>query len=54
MARLEREAKTISWLQHPNVRSLRRGFRDSRTDYLVMKYLDGETLEDRIGRVSII
>ena len=36
------------------LRSLRRGFRDSRTDYLVMKDLDGETLEDRNGRVSII
>ena len=49
--RLEREAKTISQLQHPHVCMLHDvGFSDvdEALSYLVMEYLEGETLEDRL------
>ena len=51
--RFEREAKTISQLQHPNVCTLYDVGCEDGADYLVMEYLEGETLEDRIGRGSI-
>src|SRR5262249_35438561 len=44
--RLEREAKTISQLNHPNICTLY----DVGDDYLVMELLEGETLADRLGR----
>jgi len=44
--RLEREAKTISQLNHPNICTLY----DVGDDYLVMELLDGETLADRLAR----
>ena len=46
--RLEREAKTISQLQHPNVCTLHDIGFEGATQYLVMEYLEGETLEDRL------
>jgi serine/threonine-protein kinase len=46
--RLEQEAKAICRLQHPNVCTLfDAAFGDGR-DYLVMEYLAGETLADRL------
>jgi len=45
-ARFEREAKTISSLNHPNICALY----DVGDDYLVMELLEGETLADRIAR----
>ena len=48
--RLEREAKTISQLQHPNVCTLHDFDSADGADFLVMEYLEGDTLEDRIGR----
>jgi len=45
-ARFEREAKTISSLNHPNICALY----DVGEDYLVMELLEGETLADRIAR----
>jgi len=48
-ARFEREAKTISSLNHPNICALY----DVGDDYLVMELLDGETLADRIARGPI-
>ena len=48
--RLEREAKTISQLQHPNVCTLHDIGSEGATQYLVMEYLEGETLEDRLRR----
>ena len=51
--RFEREAKTISALNHPNICTLFDIGRESETDYLVMEYLEGETLADRLGRGAL-
>jgi len=48
-ARFEREAKTISSLNHPNICALY----DVGDDYLVMELLEGETLADRVARGSV-
>jgi serine/threonine protein kinase len=48
--RLEREARSISQLQHPNVCTLFDVGHDGRVDFLVMEPLEGETLADRLGR----
>ena len=45
-ARLEREARTISKLSHPNICTLF----DVGEDYLVMELLEGESLADRTAR----
>ena len=44
--RFEREAKTISQLNHPNICTLH----DVGENFLVMELLEGETLADRIAR----
>jgi serine/threonine protein kinase len=49
-ARFEREAKAISGLQHPNICVLYDVGSQAETDYLVMEYLEGETLYARIAR----
>ena len=49
-ARFEREARAISALSHPNICALFDIGRDGDTEYLVMEYLEGETLADRIAR----
>ncbi len=48
--RLEREAKTISSLSHSHICALYDVGREGGTDYLVMEYLEGETLSARLGR----
>jgi len=49
--RFEREAKTISSLQHPHICVLHDiGHDGSGTDFLVMEYLEGETLADRLRK----
>jgi serine/threonine protein kinase len=48
--RFEREAKTISQLQHPNVCTLHDVGSQNGVDYLVMEFLDGGTLADRLRR----
>jgi serine/threonine protein kinase/Tol biopolymer transport system component len=48
--RLEREAKTISQLNHPHICTLYDVGHENGRDYLVMEYLEGETLADRIDR----
>jgi Tol biopolymer transport system component len=48
--RFEREARAISSLSHPNVCTLFDVGHDGGSDYIVMEYLEGETLADRIGR----
>jgi predicted Ser/Thr protein kinase len=44
--RFEREARTISQLEHPHICRLY----DVGEDYLVMELIDGESLADRLGR----
>ncbi|MGH9318159.1 MAG: serine/threonine-protein kinase, partial [Thermoanaerobaculia bacterium] len=48
--RFEREAKTISSLSHPHICALHDVGHQDGTDYLVMEYLEGETLTDRLSR----
>ena len=48
--RFEREARTISQLQHLHVCALYDIGSTDGMDYLVMEYLVGETLEVRLGR----
>ncbi len=48
--RLEREAKTIASLSHPNICALHDVGREGEIDFLVMEYLEGETLGDRIRK----
>ncbi len=48
--RFEREAKTISALSHPHICSLYDVGREGETEYLVMEYLEGESLADRLAR----
>src|SRR6516164_2447802 len=48
--RFEREARAISSLNHPNICTLYDVGHQNGTDYLVMEYLEGETLSDRLGK----
>jgi Tol biopolymer transport system component/predicted Ser/Thr protein kinase len=48
--RFEREARTISQLSHPHICALYDVGREGETDFLVMEYLEGETLADRLAR----
>src|ERR1700724_907341 len=51
--RLEREAKAISKLSHPHICTLYDiGHQDS-IDFLVMEYLEGETLEQRLLKGAV-
>src|SRR5215470_432436 len=49
-ARFEREAKAISALQHANICVLHDVGSESGIDFLVMEYLEGETLAARLAR----
>jgi Tol biopolymer transport system component len=49
-ARFEREAKAISGLQHPNICVLFDVGKQDGVDFLVMEYLEGETLAARLVR----
>ncbi len=51
--RFEREAKTISQLSHPHICSLFDVGREADVEYLVMEYLEGETLSDRVAKGSL-
>jgi Tol biopolymer transport system component/predicted Ser/Thr protein kinase len=51
--RFEREAKTISSLNHPNICALYDLGHHDGADFLVMEYLQGETLADRIERGAL-
>ena len=48
--RFEREARAISSLNHPSICTLYDVGHQSGTDYLVMEYLEGETLADRLRK----
>ena len=47
-ARFEREARAIAALSHPHICTIHDVGRHEAIDYLVMEYLDGETLADRL------
>ncbi|HEU5179370.1 MAG TPA: protein kinase [Candidatus Polarisedimenticolia bacterium] len=49
-ARFEREARTISSLNHPHICTLHDVGREGDVDYLVMELVEGETLADRLER----
>src|SRR5438093_184934 len=49
-ARFDREARTISQLDHPHICALYDVGRENGVDFLVMQYLDGETLAQRLAR----
>jgi Tol biopolymer transport system component/predicted Ser/Thr protein kinase len=51
--RFEREAKAISSLQHPNICALYDVGHENGMDFLVMEYLEGETLLARLGREKL-
>jgi serine/threonine protein kinase/Tol biopolymer transport system component len=51
--RFEREAKTISSLNHPNICALYDLGEHDGADFLVMEYLQGESLADRIQRGAL-
>ncbi len=48
--RFDREARAISSLNHPNICALYDVGHQSGTDYLVMEFLEGETLADRLRK----
>jgi Tol biopolymer transport system component/predicted Ser/Thr protein kinase len=48
--RFEREAKAISALSHPNICPLYDVGNESGVDFLVMEFLEGETLEQRLQK----
>jgi serine/threonine protein kinase len=49
-ARFEREARAISHLTHPNICALYDVGNQDGAEYLVMEYVEGETLADKIAR----
>ncbi len=51
--RFEREAKTISQLSHPHICALYDVGREGDVEYLVMEYLEGETLSDRLAKGAL-
>jgi Tol biopolymer transport system component len=51
--RFEREAKTISQFSHPHICALHDVGREGDIDYLVMEFLEGETLADRLGKGAL-
>ena len=53
MVRLEREAKAIAALSHPNILAVYDFGRDSDTAYVVTELLEGETLRERLNRGAL-
>src|SRR5215467_7327037 len=51
--RFEREAKTISQLSHPHICALYDVGNQDGVEYLVMEYLEGETLAERLARAPL-
>jgi eukaryotic-like serine/threonine-protein kinase len=51
--RFEREARAISSLSHPNVCTLFDVGQHDGFDFIVMEYLEGESLADRLGRGAL-
>jgi len=51
--RFEREARAVSKLNHPHICTLHDVGDEGSTHFLVMEYLEGETLAQRIGRGAL-
>src|SRR5262245_33053980 len=51
--RFEREARTIAALNHPHICTLYDVGHDEGTDYLVLEYLEGQTLAHRLTKVVL-
>ena len=51
--RFEREARTISSLNHPHICTLHDIGRHEGTDFIVMEHLEGETLAERLSRGAL-
>jgi serine/threonine protein kinase len=51
--RFEREAKAIAALTHPHICTLYDVGRQDAVEYLVMEYLEGETLESRLKKGAL-
>ncbi len=51
--RFEREAKTISSLNHPHICTLHDIGSQDGIDFLVMEYLEGETLAQRLAKGAL-
>jgi serine/threonine protein kinase len=51
--RFEREAKTISQLSHPHICALYDVGNQDGTEYLVMEYLEGETMAERLVKGAL-
>jgi serine/threonine protein kinase len=52
-ATLEREARAVAALNHPHICALHDVGRDDGTPFLVMEYVDGETLAQRLQRGAL-
>jgi serine/threonine protein kinase len=52
--RFEREARTVAELNHPHICILHDIGSHDGTDYLVMEYLDGETLADKLAKGPLL
>ncbi|MHC4220753.1 MAG: protein kinase domain-containing protein [Planctomycetota bacterium] len=50
LERFEREAKTLAQLNHPNVAGIYGVEDQGRQKYLILEYVEGETLADRLDR----
>src|SRR6476646_62354 len=50
--RFDREARAISSLSHPNICTLYDVGHDAGTDFLVLEYLEGQTLAERLAPAS--
>jgi len=51
--RFDREARAISALNHPHICALYDIGRESDVDFLVLEYLDGDTLADRLAKGAL-
>ena len=52
-ARFEHEARTISQLNHPHICTLYDVGQENGVDFLVMEYIEGETLADRLNKGAL-
>ena len=51
--RFDREARAVAALNHPNICTLHDVGHEGGVDYLVMEYLEGENLADRLARGAL-